>query len=111
MRNKLDSELVQYSIVSVDFIPGAPVAQIKMASTPLGAEETEHCHGKLSNATSYGERALPWEFMGQWVEKYCLVLLHSSVKSATSRYSYSLCTTALYSTARYSDSRYVENKN
>ena len=29
----------------------------------------------------------------------------------TPRYSYSLCTTALYSTARYSDSHYVENKN
>ena len=29
----------------------------------------------------------------------------------TSRYSYSLCTTALYSTARYSYSRYSENKN
>ena len=31
--------------------------------------------------------------------------------AATSRYSYSLCTTVLYSTARYSDSRYSENKN
>ena len=29
----------------------------------------------------------------------------------TSRYSYSLCTTALYSTARYSDSRYSDKKN